>query len=130
MDLKRIFRNLILLNIGIFILIIFSSIYQSTKLIDLKQTLAPGFFDTQFGIALVVVILLMYIVAVYCLYNFKPLGKSLFLLTILGYIICLYLGKIQIIDQITYILQYIATITDGAILTLIYFSPLKDMFKK
>ncbi|MBH87870.1 MAG: hypothetical protein CMJ12_01780 [Pelagibacterales bacterium] len=130
MDLKRIFKNLILLNIGMFILIIISSIFQSTEIIDLKNTLESGFFDTQFGVILVVLILLIYLIAIYCLYNFKPLGRSLFLLTILGYIICLYFGKIQIIGQITYILQYIATLTDGAILTLIYFSPLKEVFTK
>ena len=43
---------------------------------------------------------------------------------------CLYFGKIQIISQVTYILQYIATLTDGAILTLLYFSPIKEKFNK
>ena len=45
-------------------------------------------------------------------------------------IMCLYFGKIQIIIQVTYILQYIATLTDGAILTLLYFSPIKEKFNK
>ena len=129
MNLEKIFKNLILLNIGMFILIIISSSYQSTIITDITKNLDSGFFDTQFGIALVITILLMYLVAVYCLYNFKTIGKSLFLFTIIGYIICLFLGKIQVIGQITYILQYVATLTDGAILTLIYFSPLKEKFK-
>jgi len=129
MSLEKIFKNLILLNIGMFILIILSSNYQSTILIELTKSLDPGFFDTKFGVVLVIIILLMYLVSVYCLYNFRSIGKSLFLLTIAAYIICLCLGKIQIIGQVTYILQYIATLTDGAILTLIYFSPLKERFK-
>jgi len=129
MSLEKIFKNLILLNIGMFILIILSSNYQSTILIELTKSLDPGFFDTKFGVVLVIIILLMYLVSVYYLYKFRSIGKSLFLLTIAAYIICLYLGKIQIIGQVTYILQYIATLTDGAILTLIYFSPLKEKFK-
>jgi hypothetical protein len=130
MNIEKIFKNLILLNIGMFVLIILSSNFQSEILINITKNLEPGFFETQLGIILVIIILLMYLVSVYCLYNFKTIGKSLFLYTILGYIICLYLGKIQIIGQITYILQYIATLTDGAILTLIYFSPLKEKFKR
>jgi hypothetical protein len=129
MSLEKIFKNLILLNIGMFILIILSSNYQSTILIELTKSLDPDFFDTKFGVVLVIIILLMYLVSVYCLYKFRSIGKSLFLLTIAAYIICLCLGKIQIIGQVTYILQYIATLTDGAILTLIYFSPLKERFK-
>ncbi len=129
MSIEKIFKNLILLNIGMFILIILSTQYQSSLLIELTKSLGPGFFDTKFGVVLVIIILLMYLVSVYCLYNFKPIGRSLFLLTIAGYIICLLLGKIQIIGQVTYVLQYIATLTDGAIITLIYFSPLKEKFK-
>ena len=85
----------------------------------------------EFGrlVTLVLSILIMYVISVYCLYNFKAIGNSLFLFTIISYIICLYLGKIQIIGQITYILQYLATLTDGAILTLLYFSPIKEKFQ-
>ena len=91
MSIEKIFKNLILLNIGMFILIILSTQYQSSLLIELTKSLDPGFFDTKFGVVLVIIILLMYLVAVYCLYNFKPIGRSLFLLTIAGYIICLLL---------------------------------------
>ena len=53
MNLEKIFKNLILLNIGMFILIIISSSYQSTIITDITKNLDSGFFDTQFGIALV-----------------------------------------------------------------------------
>lgn len=129
MNLEKVFKNLILANIGIFILIIVSAYFQNSLVLEYLQKLEPGFFDTQFGLALVLSILIMYVISVYCLYNFKALGRSLFLYTIISYIICLYFGKIQIIGQITYILQYIATLTDGAILTLLYFSPIKEKFQ-
>ena len=130
MNLEKIFKNLILANIGMFILIIISAYFQNNLILEYSQKLEPGFFDTQLGLAAVLLILLMYIMAVYCLYNFKPLGKSLFIYTIISYIICLYFGKIQIVGQVTYILQYITTLTDGAILTLLYFSPIKEKFNK
>jgi hypothetical protein len=129
MNLEKVFKNLILANIGIFILIIVSAYFQNNLVLEYSQKLEPGFFDTQFGLALVLSILIMYVISVYCLYNFKALVRSLFLYTIISYIICLYFGKIQIIGQITYILQYIATLTDGAILTLLYFSPIKEKFQ-
>ena len=130
MNLENIFKNLILLNIGMFILIILSSYFQADVILEYSKNLETGFFDTQLGVIIILLILLMYAMAVYCLYNFKPIGKTLFLFTILSYIFCLYFGKIQIIGQVTYILQYIATLTDGAILTLLYFSPIKEKFKK
>ena len=130
MNLENIFKNLILLNIGMFILIILSSYFQADVILEYSKNLETGFFDTQLGVIIILLILLMYAMAVYCLYNFKPIGKALFLFTILSYIFCLYFGKIQIIGQVTYILQYIATLTDGAILTLLYFSPIKEKFKK
>ena len=40
-----------------FILIILSSSYQSTIITDITKNLDSGFFDTQFGIALVIIIL-------------------------------------------------------------------------
>ena len=130
MNLEKVFKNLILANIGIFILIIVSAYFQNSLILEYTKNLEPGFFDTQFGLALVFSILIMYVISVYCLYNFKPIGKQLFLFIIILYIMCLYFGKIQIISQVTYILQYIATLTDGAILTLLYFSPIKEKFNK
>ena len=130
MNLENIFRYLVLANLGIFVLIIMSSYSQNSLILEYSQNLEPGFFDTQLGLVLVLLILLMYLIAIYCLYNFIPLGKSLFLYTIISYIFCLYFGKIQIIGQITYILQYLGTLTDGAILTLLYFSPIKLKFNK
>ena len=130
MNLENIFRYLVLANLGIFVLIIMSSYSQNSLILEYSQNLEPGFFDTQLGLVLVLLILLMYLIAIYCLYNFKPLGKSLFLYTIISYIFCLYFGKIQVIGQVTYILQYLGTLTDGAILTLLYFSPIKLKFNK
>ena len=130
MNLVKIFKNLILANIFMFVLIIISAYFQNSLILEYSQKLEPGFFDTQLGLVLVLLILIMYVISVYCLYNFKPLGKQLFLFIIILYIMCLYFGKIQIISQVTYILQYIATLTDGAILTLLYFSPIKEKFNK
>ena len=54
MSIEKIFKNLILLNIGMFILIILSTQYQSSLLIELTKSLDPGFFDTKFGVVLAV----------------------------------------------------------------------------
>ena len=129
MKIENFFKYLILTNIFLFISIILSFKYQSITVIELSKNLDKGFFDTSLGLLIVIFILILYIFALYCLYNFKKFGKNLFLYVVLFYILCILLGKIQILNPITYSLQYIATLTDGAILTLIYFSPIKDKFK-
>ena len=129
MKIENLFKYLIIANIFLFISIILSFKYQSTTVIELSKNLDKGFFDTSAGLLIVIFILVLYIFALYCLYNFKKFGKNLFLYVVLLYIFCILLGKIQILNPLTYSLQYIATLTDGAILTLIYFSPIKDKFK-
>ena len=129
MKIENFFKYLILTNIFLFISIILSFKYQSITVIELSKNLDKGFFDTSLGLLIVIFILILYIFALYCLYNFKKFGKNLFLYVVLFYILCILLGKIQILNPITYSLQYIATLTDGAILTLVYFSPIKDKFK-
>lgn len=129
MKIEKIFKYLILTNIFLFVSIILSFKYQSTQVIELSKNLDKGFFDTPLGIFIVVLTLIIYIIAIYSLYNFKKFGKNLFLYVVLIYIFCILLGKIQILNPITYSLQYMATLTDGAILTLIYFSPIKEKFK-
>ena len=129
MKIEKFFKYLILANIVLFISIILSFKYQNTKVIELSQNLDKGFFDSSIGIFAVIFLLILYIFALYSLYNFKKFGKNLFLYVVILYVICILLGKIQIISPLTYCLQYIATITDGAILTLVYFSPIKEKFK-
>jgi len=129
MKIEKVFKYLILANIVLFISIILSFKYQNTKVIELSQNLDKGFFDSSIGIFAVIFLLILYIFALYSLYNFKKFGKNLFLYVVILYVICILLGKIQIISPLTYCLQYIATITDGAILTLVYFSPIKEKFK-
>tara|TARA_B100000686_G_C16427232_1_gene780218 strand:- start:89 stop:478 length:390 start_codon:yes stop_codon:yes gene_type:complete len=129
MKIENLFKYLIIANIFLFISIILSFKYQSTTVIELSKNLDKGFFDTSAGLLIVIFILVLYIFALYCLYNFKKFGKNLFLYVVLFYIFCILLGKIQILNPLSYSLQYIATLTDGAILTLIYFSPIKDKFK-
>ena len=129
MNLEKVFKYLIIANIFLFISIIFSFKYQSTTLIELSKNLDKGFFDSSIGLVTVIFILILYLFAIYCLYNFKKFGKNLFLYVVILYIFCILFGKIQILNPITYSLQYIATLTDGAILTLVYFSSIKDKFK-
>ena len=53
MNLEKLFKNLILANIFMFILIIISAYFQNSLILEYSQKLEPGFFDTQFGLALV-----------------------------------------------------------------------------
>ncbi len=129
MKIEQIFKNLIIANIFLFIAIILSFSFQNQKIILLSSSLEKGFFDSVVGLIFIIFVLIFYVIAIYCLYNFKKFGKNFFLYVVIAYITCILLGKIQIVNQISYALQYIATLTDGAILTLVYFSPIKEKFK-
>ena len=129
MKIQEIFKNLIIANFFLFIAIILSFFLDNQKVILLSRSLEKGFFDSFIGSIIIIFVFIFYLIAIYCLYNFKKLGKKIFLYVVIAYIICILLGKIQIVHQISYALQYIATLTDGAILTLLYFSPIKEKFK-
>ena len=72
--------------------------------------------------------IIAYCVSCYLLYNFKKFGKQLFLIVfILGYLISLLSGPIAF-DQLTYVLDSLGTAINGALLVMLYFTPISKKF--
>ena len=68
--------------------------------------------------------------ALYLLYNFKSFGKQLYLiLTIFGLVFSMFMGPVAT-DPWLYSIDGLGSATTGAILVLLYFSPISKEFNK
>ena len=129
---ENIFKNLL---IAVFFLIILLSVksiigfsFLNEELYEISYNLPLPFPDIYF-FAILVIILVAYLISFYLLFNFKKIGRNIFLfIFISGILVGLFMGP-SISDPIDYLLEYLLAVSDGAILVFIYFSPLKDKFE-
>ena len=130
--LEKIFKNLLIVQFLLLILIGVKVMFEFTLLNEelylISYNLPLPISDTYAG-ALFVIILIAFFAALYLLFNFKKIGRNIFLfLIIFGTLVGLFMGP-SIADSIDYLLEYLLAVNDGAILVFIYFSQLKDKFE-
>ena len=130
--LENIFKNLLIAQFVLLILIgvkiVFGFSLLSEELYLISYNLPSPIPDIYLG-ALFIIILIAYFAALYLLFNFKKIGRNIFLfLIIFGTLAGLFMGP-TIADPIDYLLEYLLAVADGAILVFIFFSPLKDKFE-
>ena len=130
--LEKIFKNLLIVQFLLLILIGVKVMFEFTLLNEelylISYNLSLPISDILAG-ALFVIILIAFFTALYFLFNFKKIGRNIFLfLIIFGTLVGLFMGP-SITDPIDYLLEYLLAVNDGAILVFIYFSPLKDKFE-
>ena len=127
MNLKTIFKRLVLLDLSLIILIIVTIVFESEKVIKFTENLdePSNVFLTLTGIWL-----LAYFVNLFLLYKFKSIGKQMYpFIYIIGLVLALLGGPIAL-DPWTYVLDGIEMSVAGALLVLLYFSPIKKEFDK
>ena len=129
---ENIFKNLLIAQFLLLILIgvkvVFGFSLLSEELYLISYNLPSPIPDIYLG-ALFIIILIAYFAALYLLFNFKKIGRNIFLfLIIFGTLSALFIGP-TIADPIDYLLEYLLAVADGAILVFIFFSPLKDKFE-
>jgi len=123
--LEKIFKNLLIL-ISVKLMFEFTLLNEELYLISYNLPLPIS--DIYAG-ALFVIFLIAFFTALYFLFNFKKIGRNIFLfLIIFGTLAGLFTGP-TIADPIEYLLQYLLAVADGAILVFIFFSPLKNKFE-
>ena len=130
--LEKIFKNLLIAQILLLILIGVKVMFEFTLLNEelyfISYNLPLPISDIYAGV-LFVIILIAFFTALYLLFNFKKIGRNIFLfLIIFATLAGLFMGP-TIFDPIDYSLEYLSAVADGAILVFIYFSPLKDKFE-
>ena len=130
MNLKIIFKKLILLDLSLFILVFISAFFETEIVIAFNESMSQSNNMNDMLGVIALVFLLLYLVNLYLLYKFKNIGKQMYLfLFILGSIFVLLMG-ISAYDPILYLLDGLGWANSGAILVFLYFTPIKKEFEK
>jgi uncharacterized membrane protein len=130
MNLKTIFKRLILLDLLILVLIFIAALNESEIVTAFNEGVnPPNEMDATLGI-IALIYLIFYLANLYLLYKFKNMGKQMYLfLFIFGSVLSLLLG-INAYDPIFYLIDGLGWATSGAILVFLYFTPIKKEFEK
>ena len=130
MNLKIIFKRLILLDLSLFILMIIAVFYESEIVVAFNESVNPSSDISNMLDWIALIILVLFLVNLYLLYKFKSIGKQMYLfLFIIGSILSLLMG-INAADPIFYLLDGFGWACSGAILVFLYFTPIKKEFEK
>ena len=128
MNLKNIFKKLVLLDLLLIILVVISTVFFENETIasfneHVDQT-------TDMLLLVTFIYLVIWLVSLYFLYKFKKNGKQLYFFTfIFGIILSLLMGAYAQ-SSISYVVDGLSWANSGAILALLYFSPIKKEFDK
>ena len=130
MELEKIFKNLILIDFAVLILIVISSMYQPQEITNIYNSLNDGLMSNFENISRIVSIGLffLYLITLNLLYRFISYGKPLYLFLIITGILFNYLNGSVIYTSFGGLLDQIGGIISGAILILLYYSPIKNNF--
>ena len=129
MSLERIFKNLILLYPVLVVMIVFISVY-----IDWDIPV-ESYTETTTS-EMIYIPLVAFVINLYLLYKFKPIGKTLFIPLLI--ILLLFENSVPYeslvmtpgYEYIDSLIAYIEGILTGMIIALLYFTNIKDKFKK
>ena len=130
MELEKIFKNLILIDFGVLILIVISSMYQPQEITNIYDDLNDGLLSNFENISRIVSLGLffLYLITLNLLYRFISYGKHLYLFLIITGLLFNYLNGSVIYTSFGGLLDQIGGIISGAILILLYYSPIKNNF--
>ena len=132
MEIEKIFKNLILIDFAILILIVISTFYQSNQYSEVYQYLDKGLLANygNFKSIISIILFFLYLFTLNLLYRFIYYGKSLYLFIIVAGLLLNYFNGSVLYTAYGGILDQIGGIISGAILVLLYFSPVKENFKR
>ena len=132
MELEKIFKNLILIDFAFLILIVISSTFQDNNLTEINDYLDKGILSNyeNFNRIISIILFFMYIINLNLLYRFISYGKNLYTFLVISGLLLNYFNGSVIYTSIGSVLDQIGGIITGSILILLYYSPIKDNFKK
>ncbi len=128
MDLKTIFKRVILLDLLIMVLIIASVFIESAEVADFNR-----YFENDYSSALLIIYgigLLIYLINLFLLYKFKSIGKQIYLILFIVFMVLILLSPPSAMDPLLYVLDGLGMANSGAILVFLYFTPIKKEFDK
>ena len=128
MNLKTIFKRLILLDLSLIILIIVAVFFESKEVADFNM-----YFENDYSNAILIIFgigLLIYLINLFLLYKFKSIGKQIYLILFIVLVILNLILPPHATDSLLYVLDGLGWSVSGALLILLYFSPIKKEFEK
>ena len=128
MNLKTIFKRVILLDLLIMVLIIASVFIESAEVADFNR-----YFENDYSSALLIIYgigLLIYLINLFLLYKFKSIGKQIYLILFIVFMVLILLSPPNAMDPLMYMLDGLGMANSGAILVFLYFTPIKKEFDK
>ena len=127
MNLKTIFKRLVLLDLSLIILLFVSVFFESEEVLRFNESLNP---ISNMILTLSGIFLLVYLINLFLLYRFISIGKQMYLIVfVLSIILSLIVG-VGAADPWSYVIDGLGWSVSGAILVLLYFSPIKKEFEK
>ena len=132
MEIEKIFKNLILIDFAILILIVISSMYQSNDLNQINQYLEKGLLDDyqNLSTSLSLILFFSYILCLNLLYRFISFAKRLYFILVIAGLLLNYFNGSVVYSSFSSLLDQIGGIVTGAIIILLIYSPIKENFKK
>ena len=128
MNLKTIFKRLILLDLLLIILMVFAFAFESVEVADFNRYFENDFSNTMLIISGIG--LLIYLINLFLLYKFKSIGKQIYFILLIVFIVLTLLLPPSATDSWLYVLDGLGWANSGAILVFLYFSPIKKEFDK
>ena len=132
MEIEKIFKNLILIDFAILILIVISSMYQSNEINQINQNLEKGLLDyyENFSKIISLILFFLYLFTLNLLYRFISYGKQLYLFLVISGLLLNYFNGSVVNTSFGSVIDQVGGMGSGAILILLYFSPIKNNFVK
>ena len=127
MNLKNLFKKLVLFNLIILLFIIGSAFTNmgSQEVISFNNSVPPNII---IGILILIWFVVLFI-NTYMLYTFKKYGKQLFLILFVAAILLILFSGPIAFDPIIYVLDSLSMAITGAILYILYFTQIKKEFE-
>ena len=130
MNLKTIFKRLILLDLSMLILSVSSIFFESEVVINFNESVhPPNSMDGILGV-IALIFLVSYLINLYLLYKFKNFGKQMYLFLFIFMLILTLLVGTNAYGPIVSVIDGLGWTISGAILVFLYFTPIKKEFDK
>ena len=126
MNLKTLFKRLVLADLFITIIFVITSLTESESGIVISFN--QSFELPEIIFYLILIWIFVYFINIYFLYNFKKIGKPIFLILFLTSIFLTLISGPIAMDPWFYAFDGLGMSINGAILLMLYYTPIKKKF--
>ena len=130
MDLEKVFRNLILADLAILVAMVIATVTEPDHITALLEQVDQGIYDTGAGMMFALLFLVVYLVNLFMLYKYVSFGKTLYLILFGISIVLSLMSGTVVSSAFQETLAWLGGTVSGAILILLYYSPIKTKFEK